>query len=73
MADASTNAPTPISIRLVPYSSVFAKRRGKTGKSTARIAMMVTSIMDARKLVRKDLRGSERNKSTAAKARSPGP
>lgn len=40
-----TNEPTPRSISEVPQLSAFAKRRGKTRKSTARIAMQVIAIM----------------------------
>jgi hypothetical protein len=40
-----TNEPTPMSINDVPQFSTFAKRRGKTGKSTASIAMHVMTIM----------------------------
>lgn len=39
--------------RLVPQSSVFANSRGKMGKSTARMAMMVMHIIWARHVVRK--------------------
>ena len=31
----------------VPYTSALAKRRGKDGKSTAKMAMHVFSIIDA--------------------------
>ena len=43
-----TKDPTPRSIKEVPQFSTLAKRRGKTGKSTARIARQVTTIMAPR-------------------------
>ena len=43
-----TKDPTPRSMREVPQFSTLAKRRGKMGKSTARIAMHVTVIMAPR-------------------------
>ena len=43
-----TKEPTPRSMREVPQFSTFAKRRGKTGKSTARMARQVTAIMAPR-------------------------
>lgn len=39
----------------VPNVSTFANRRGKMGKSTARIAIHVTIMMPARYTVRYDL------------------
>ena len=43
-----TNEPTPRSMREVPHVSTLAKRRGKMGKSTARMARMVVIIMPPR-------------------------
>ena len=40
-----TKRPTPTSMSPLPYVSVFTNLRGKMGKSTARIAMAVTSTM----------------------------
>jgi len=44
----TTNAPTPTSISDMPYSSTFTNRRGKTEKSTARMAMQVAIIRPER-------------------------
>lgn len=43
-----TKDPTPRSMREVPQFSTLAKRRGKMGKSTAKMAMHVTTIMAPR-------------------------
>ena len=43
-----TNDPTPRSMRDVPQFSTLANRRGKTRKSTARMAMQVMIIMAPR-------------------------
>ncbi len=45
---AATNEPTPASMSPVPKVSALAKRRGKAGKSTPRMAMQVRSISEAR-------------------------
>ncbi len=47
----NTNDPTPRSINDVPQVSTFANRRGKTWKSTARMAMQVTISMQPRYVV----------------------
>jgi hypothetical protein len=41
----SKTEPTPASIKLTPYVSVFANLRGKLSKSTASIAMHVANII----------------------------
>eukprot|EP00055_Hartaetosiga_balthica_P008135 m.29253 g.29253 ORF g.29253 m.29253 type:complete len:289 (+) comp6135_c0_seq1:1126-1992(+) len=46
---ANTIAPTPISMREMPYVSVFANRLGKMLKSTAKIATTVIPIINTRK------------------------
>ena len=48
---AKTNAPGPMSMSPVPYVSAFAKRRGNSGKSTARMAKQVPLVSAARKRV----------------------
>ena len=51
--------PTPRSIKPYPKVSVLANLLGNTGKSTARMAMVVKMIMKARWLLTKaDLLGS---------------
>jgi hypothetical protein len=45
---ANMNDPAPTSIRPTPVVSVLPNRRGKAGKSTARIATAVASVMEAR-------------------------
>ena len=57
----NTKEPTPKSMRDVPQFSTLAKRRGKTLKSTARIATQVMTIIAERYVVMKGWigRGSE--------------
>ena len=45
---ANMNDPAPTSIIPTPMVSVLPNRRGKAGKSTARIATAVASVMEAR-------------------------
>ena len=52
-----TKEPTPTSINDVPHVSTFANRRGKRRKSTARMAMQVTTIIAPRYVVRKGFLG----------------
>jgi hypothetical protein len=40
------NSPTPTSIRPTPYVSVFANLLGNAGKSTAKMATIVSNMMD---------------------------
>lgn len=49
----NTKEPTPKSMSDVPQFSTLAKRRGKTLKSTARMATQVIIIIAARYVVRK--------------------
>ena len=60
-----TNEPTPMSIKEVPQVSTFAKRRGKTRKSTARIARHVIIIMPPLYAVMKGRIGSGLNFSSS--------
>ena len=57
MPAANTKLPTPRSMSDVPKLSVFAKRRGNTGKSTARILIHVEIIIEARYVVMNGLTG----------------
>lgn len=54
----NTKDPTPISINDVPQVSTFAKRLGKTLKSTSKIAKQVTIIIVPRYAVMNGLIGS---------------
>lgn len=50
---AKTNDPTPMSINPKPKCSVLANRRGKTGKSTAKMQMAVMMSIEDRYVVTK--------------------
>mmetsp|Transcript_26556 Transcript_26556/g.74605 ORF Transcript_26556/g.74605 Transcript_26556/m.74605 type:complete len:249 (-) Transcript_26556:38-784(-) len=55
---ANTKLPVPTSIRPLPYTSAFANRRGKTWKSTAKMAKLVITSRPARYQVRNRIRDS---------------
>ena len=68
IACVNSTDPTPASIKLTPNVSVFASRRGKLSKSTARIAMHVASIIVPRYDVRKGFRMAFKQISTSWRA-----